>query len=88
MCIFCTDHTKKQRNFSAPLLHMLNLKSNNYEKQVNTHLGLFVSMGGNQPPIPLHIIINSALVCERTSNPHLSLLPIHCVVNAMYGPIA
>ena len=40
MCIFCTDHTKKQRNFSAPLLHMLNLKSNNYEKQVNTHLGL------------------------------------------------
>ena len=33
MCIFCTDHTKKQRNFSAPLLHMLNLKSNNYEKQ-------------------------------------------------------
>ena len=38
----------------------------------------FVSMGGNQPPIPLHIIINSALVCERTSNPHLSLLPIHC----------
>ena len=33
MCIFCTDHTKKQRNFSAPLLPIINLKSNNYEKQ-------------------------------------------------------
>jgi hypothetical protein len=54
VCAFFAQTNKKAEGFpnsSAPF----NLKPNNYEKQkvFTMHpLGLFVSMGGNQPPMP------------------------------------